>query len=400
VRRYPSRVLETRSSRRHARPSWPIPLGLLLAVGPVVAIGCSEDAETTVPPTVDSGSDVQTTPVDAGSTVDARPARDCVADRSADGLATHLECAGLYEDFASKRVGAATRPFTPGFSFWSDGAEKQRFVYLPPGSKIDVSNFDEWSFPKGTRFWKEFTVGGKRIETRLFEKLAEGWKRTSYRWNDGETDATRTEAGELLSLPGRTPYEVPKGEHCDYCHAGRVEPVLGFQALSLGVATASGVTLSVLQAEGWLSTTPPATTLMIPNDDTTLAAPAIGWLHANCGHCHNSNPNAGAAGASLRMLVRPSQLLPDSGVTSARGLDVWSTGVCKPSERDAPSGGKYLYIAGGSASTSLAAILLGSRADAGTETIISQMPPIVTHAVDVAGKKLVDDWIAALPTCP
>ena len=27
-------------------------------------------------------------------------------------------------------------PYTPGVTFWSDGAEKQRYLYLPPGAKI------------------------------------------------------------------------------------------------------------------------------------------------------------------------------------------------------------------------------------------------------------------------
>ena len=50
---------------------------------------------------------------------------------------------------------------------------------------------------------------------------------------------------------------------------------------------------------------------------------------------------------------------------------------------------------------SLMAILSGRRAPEGEEpNITSQMPPLVSHAVDVQGHKLLEDWIAALPPCP
>ena len=62
--------------------------------------------------------------------------------------------------------------YQPAYELWSDGAEKERFVYLPPETQIDTSNPDRWTFPVGTRFYKTFAVGGKRIETRLIEKVA------------------------------------------------------------------------------------------------------------------------------------------------------------------------------------------------------------------------------------
>lgn len=341
---------------------------------------------------------------DAEAVLDAEADADsgvlaCAGDRGADGLATHLSCAGLYTNIATKTVDGNTREFTPGVVFWSDGAEKQRFVYLPPGTKIDISNFDEWSYPQGTRLWKEFKLDGKRVETRLYEKTPKGWKHTSYRWNADESEAVRNDAGEVITLAERTPYQIPTTNECNYCHAGRQEPALGFEAVSLGLATAKGVTLAALAAEDRLSTAPPATAFTIPEDATGIAAPALAWLHANCGHCHNANPNAGAVGSSLRTHIRASDLLVN-GTPSAETLATWTTGVCKASERDAPGGGKYLYVAAGSPGTSLASLLLGSRATPGAESIVNQMPPITSHMVDKAGQKLVDDWITALAPCP
>lgn len=381
-----------------------------LALALVVVEACSESLPLEAGSAAAPESDAEASDAAAVDASDADAALDadadvdsgvfaCADDRGADGLATHLSCAGLYSDIAAKTVDANTREFTPGVVFWSDGAEKQRFVYLPPGTKIDIANFDEWSFPEGTRFWKEFKLEGKRIETRLYEKTPKGWKHTSYRWNADESEAVRNDAGEVIALAGRTPYQIPTNNECNYCHAGRQEPALGFEAVSLGLATAKGVTLATLAAADLFSVDPPATELTIPEDATGIAAPALAWLHANCGHCHNANPNAGAVGSSLRTHIRASDLLAN-GAPSAETLATWTTGVCKASERDAPGGGKYLYIAGGSPGSSLASLLIGSRATPGAESIVNQMPPITSHMVDTAGQKLVDDWIAALAPCP
>src|SRR5690349_19883809 len=71
------------------------------------------------------------------------------------GLPTDLSCTGLYESRGSTELSSDVMPYTPGITFWSDGAEKQRFLYLPAGSMIDTSSFDAWKFPVGTKVWKE-----------------------------------------------------------------------------------------------------------------------------------------------------------------------------------------------------------------------------------------------------
>ena len=104
------------------------------------------------------------------------------------GEALHLACAGLYSDWPTKTVAPDFRPFVPGLTLWSDGADKTRWVHLPPGQRIDTSNMDAWTFPVGTKLFKEFRLpvagspGRRRIETRMLWKQAEGsWFRTTYR---------------------------------------------------------------------------------------------------------------------------------------------------------------------------------------------------------------------------
>lgn len=380
---------------------------LLVAPACVVAwgAGCGDDPVDVAPidEDDDAGADAAVeadTAPDAGS--DA-PKRDCATDVDADGIWRHLECSGLYGSFADKTVASDVKAYTPGVEFWSDGAEKQRWVYLPPGTQIDISDWDEWVYPRGTKLWKEFKVGGKRVETRLFTKLDDdSWVHTSYRWNADETDAVRKDGGEVVPGvgPDGGPYEIPSTGQCDQCHQGRKDQVLGFDAVSLGLATATGETLAALAADGLLSAAPPATTLAFPGTDAARAA--IGWVHQNCGACHNANAGA-SAGFRSHYLVRASDLAPADGGAPApvEALDLWTQAYCVDAFREDPEGGLYKYIRGGSPERSLMSVLSGSRVPAGElPTAGVQMPPIVSRAVDQAGVKLFDDWVATLDPCP
>ena len=366
--------------------------------------GCSsssDDPATTDTP--DAGPeaathDVYVAPVDAAPEA-APPGRDCAADVQADGLQQHLDCTGLYSDFATKAVAAENKLYTPGVTFWSDDAEKSRYFYLPPGAKIDIANFDEWKFPNGTKVWKEFRLGGKRVETRLYLKAKDSWRHTTYRWNAAETDAVRKDDGARITVAGMPDYEVPNTGQCDACHAGKTEPLLGIEAIGLGLPTAQGVTLASLAADGRFSVAPPTTTITIPDDGTTKAAPALGWLHANCGACHNNSSGAGAVFTGQFLMLRPSQLLPDAGVATVQDLDTWKTAVNKNSTRtDVDAGVPYKRIAGGDPAHSLVSILSGRRVTGTDEpNPLVQMPPLVTRKVDTAGHALLDAWITVIP---
>jgi hypothetical protein len=371
------------------------------------AAGCADDSSATPPDELDAGdAATDASPLDDGGGDASSNKRDCSKDLDADGIHKHLECSGLYASFASfaeKTVASDVKPYKPGVEFWSDGAEKHRWIYLPPGSKIDISDWNEWMFPAGTKLWKELKLGGKRIETRLFTKLPDNsWAHTAYRWNADETDAVRKDGGE--SIKGLGPdggaYEIPSTGECDQCHTGRKDQVLGFDAVSLGLATATGQTLAKLVEEGAFSQAPPATALAFPG--STTAQSAIGWVHTNCGACHNDNTNASAT-FRKHFLVRATELAPvDGGTPSAvEQLDLWREAYCVDTFRTDPETVKpFVYIRGGSPAKSLMSILAHGRV--GPDELPNggvQMPPIVSRAVDQAGVKLFDDWVATLPPC-
>ena len=170
-------------------------------------------------------------------------------------LAANLADTGLFEAGSVERIRAANTPFTPNFPLWTDGQSKRRWIYLPPGTTIDKSDPDRWEFPRGTRLWKEFSAEG-RVETRLIERLADGsWRFASYAWNAEGTEATLAPAG---GIPAKG---IPSRQDCLACHEGAPAPVLGYGKVQLDGEIAAR---------------------------TPHEREALGYLHGNCGHCHNA----------------------------------------------------------------------------------------------------------------
>lgn len=379
-------------------------LALAIAIGAALPFaGCGSDGGG-APPSPDGGREA-TPEGDAAHLPDAPRPTGCAADLSADqGVYNHLSCAGLYADFAAKRVNPALRSYKPALELWSDGAEKQRYIFLPPGTKIDTSNMDEWVFPNGTMVWKEFRLAGKRVETRLYEKGANGtWRHASYRWADDESDALRADLGEKIARggPDVPPYEIPYANQCTQCHDGRKDKLLGFEAVSLGLPGAEGVTLATLVTEGLLTAPPSSTALAFPEDATGKAAAALGWMHVSCGPCHNRSSSATGEKSRVYTLGHASELLGiDGGSTTVETTDAYLSTVGKATSVDIPDGGgaKFLMIKGADPSASLVSYLSGRRVPAaGNPTEKLQMPPIVTRLVDTNGHALLDAWISALP---
>lgn len=302
-----------------------------------------------------------------------------------DGAPDDLRCTGLYTDIAAKIVSPRARSFAPSTSFWSDGAEKHRWIELPAGAKIDTTSMDEWRYPIGTKVWKELEIGGRRIETRFMQKVRDDrWLQAAYVWSADESNAVKRE-GAVVDLGGGQTYVVPKSSECNDCHKGKKDRLLGFEAISLGQPDAAGLTLGVLAAEGRLTAPPVATRVAIPDDGSGHAAAALAWMHVNCGtSCHTGTSAATAYGSGLRMRIGWDEI---AGKPLAEWEVVKSTvgaAVKSPAWSGEPR------IAPGDPQASVILRLLGQR---GAE----QMPPIATKLVDEKGRVSVESWIAAMP---
>jgi hypothetical protein len=307
------------------------------------------------------------------------------------GEALDLSCTGLYADWSAKTVSGDVTQYDPGLHLWSDGAIKTRWIYLPPGGSadggrmpIDTSDMDEWTFPVGAKFWKEFVLGGKRIETRLLWKVAAGvWYRTTYQWSADETSAPELTDG-LPNADGNG-YQIPSQADCDTCHNGRKDGVLGFEAVSLSSASATPLSVAALTTLGWITDVPDAS-LAIPGNAVDVAA--LGYLHANCGvACHNGGTGeAKFTGFHMRLDV--------ATLATVQTTDSWTTGVDQPTRFfQIPGDTATTRIAPGDAGASGAFYRMSVRDGFDDVSSQTQMPPLDSHKVDDAGVALVGQWI-------
>jgi hypothetical protein len=306
-------------------------------------------------------------------------------------LPEELSCTGLYADIESKEIASGVREFAPAHQLWSDGAEKQRWIYLPEGTQIDTSAADDWRFPVGTKLFKEFSWNGQRVETRLFWKSGEGrWLKAAYHWNEDETQAERFAGGEV-QVGGDT-YYIPSAKECDQCHKGRTDRALGFELISLGLPGATGMTLPQLLADGLLTDEPAETALEIGDDGSGQAAPALAWLHVNCGvSCHNNNPAAEGYSSDLRLR------LPADGVDGRSSAEFDSVLTTVNVEAQTPRWLGRTLIVPGAPEDSWLYSLASMRNPAVPK---DQMPPIASRRVDEDGIMLLGTWIRNIPTTP
>ena len=326
--------------------------------------------------------DPRDTGPDVAAPVDTGPPLDCKVVGPA-GEPTQLGCTGLYASWPDRTISPSARPYAPGFASWSDGAQKSRFIYLPPGTTINTSNMDEWQFPVGTKIWKEFRISGARVETRmLWKKTNSDWYRTTYVWAHDQSSAVETTGG-VVNVWG-TGYEVPAQSDCVTCHNGHLDGVLGFEVIGLSDAAATGLTMSALVSEQRVSKAPSGS-YAIPGDATERSA--LGTLHANCGNaCHSNSNYALAKDTGLFMRLRT------DNVSSVTATDTYRTAVNVVSKFQGPGGGFY-RIRPKDVAHSAIPYRDGYRDTSGERV---QMPPLGTHVVDTASLNAVKAWINTL----
>lgn len=310
-----------------------------------------------------------------------------------------LSQTGLYADVASETLAEGVMPYAPQFQLWTDDAAKRRWVYLPPGTQIDNTNPDEWKFPIGTKLWKEFSRDGVRVETRLIEKLPEeraeegfeGWLYATYVWNDDLTDAVSTPMG--LENARGTQHDVPDNEKCGQCHDMRREKPLGFSAVQLS-HSGEGVTLQSLSDAGWLKV-PSTGDFVVPGDETKREL--LGYLHANCGHCHRKRaPTNNRVSTMLLWLETPN-------LGSVEETPAYQALVNQQTQSS--QGSIHLYrIQGGDPDQSE---VMRRMTERGGDAIVAEgeeievpMPPIGTEVVDEKAVEMVRNWIMSLPAPP
>jgi hypothetical protein len=172
-----------------------------------------------------------------------------------------------------------------------------------------------------------------------------------------------------------TAHDVPGAGECFACHGGRKSGALGFSLLQLAYPADDGnLDVRQLNLANLVSEQLPAG-LTLPGD--AINREALGYLHGNCGHCHNQ--------------ARPRTSGPRC-YDPENELDFWLQLDHLGSVSDTPT---YRSAAGtviepGRPSQSRL-LQLVSRRDA-----FDHMPPLATEVVDAHGVAALRSWIEQL----
>lgn len=169
-----------------------------------------------------------------------------------------LSQTGLFTTVRNHEVAPGLIPYSVNAELWSDGAYKERYIYLPPTSgqgedakpsQITMAGRG-WDFPERTVLVKSFALetrpgevaSRKWLETRLLTKTQGEWVGYSYAWNDEQTEATLVvKEGVDRSLPwadaddDKQPrsWRFPSRTECMVCHSRAAKYVLGPSTLQM-----------------------------------------------------------------------------------------------------------------------------------------------------------------------
>lgn len=286
------------------------------------------------------------------------------------------------------RPAAGTLPYDINEPFWSDGAEKQRFLSLPRGGWVDIADDGDFIFPAGTVLIKNFRLDGHFFETRLFARVgagtgADAWRGYSYLWNDAGTEAHLLPNAAEVPIAGQL-WHFPSREECLQCHTEAAGFSLGLELAQLNRdyshAGSPVNQLDYLRALGVLADIPPGLRrlqLASSRDPARdLNDRARAWLHGNCAHCHRPG-----GGTESTLDLRAGTAFADMNLCDARPL-LGELGL--PDAR---------LLAPGDTARSV----LWSRIHRQDN---SHMPPwFFNKVIDAHGVRLIEEWIQSLPEC-
>ena len=344
------------------------------------------------------GSCSRSVPYGLGTRIATKPYLEMPAE--ADGrIPRLLSQTGVFSDTPKRIASPGLIPYDLNVAFWSDGADKSRWIAVPAG-QILFSASGEWRFPAGTVFVKNFDLGldaanpavKRRLETRILVRDSKGGVYGAvYKWRPDGSDAEllSTSATETIQVKSATgnPQEqtwyYPSRQDCLTCHTAGAGGVLGVKTRQLNrpFTYPSGVIDNELRTWNHLGLFTPAfkdeelqkfTALAAAGDTRrSLQDRARSYLDANCAQCHR--PGGTVANFDARYdTPLEKQALIDGPVLIDQGID------------------RPRVISPHDIWRSIAYMRVDTTGDI-------RMPPLARETIDQKGVKLLGEWINSLP---
>jgi len=313
-----------------------------------------------------------------------------------------LSQTGAFSDTRRLIPSAGLIPYDLIVAFWSDGAEKSRWVALPPG-KIGFSPAGEWSFPAGTVFIKTFELPvdaakpsvTRRVETRLLVRDSSGGVYGAvYKWRDDGSDADLLYSSQTEQIPVKSAngeihtqsWYFPSRQDCLTCHTANAGGVLGVKTrqMNRSFRYPSGVTDNELRAWNHIGLFAPEfkdadlagfpTLASSADASRSLEDRARSYLDANCSQCHRPGGTVANFDARFDTPLNRQELIDgpvliDQGIDRPRVIsphDIWR---------------------------SIAYMRVNTSGDI-------KMPPLARETIDQKGVHLLNEWISSMPGRP
>ena len=297
---------------------------------------------------------------------------------------TTLTATGCFDDANSMTPVAGVLPYSVSVPFWSDGADKNRFIALPEGTTMGIDANAHITLPVGTMLVKNFMRNGQPVETRIYAHQQDGtWSPYSYAWKAGVSTLVPATGSDVVLADG-TSWHYPSQAQCLSCHNAASGYNLGWQVGQINTTQdyGDGKAVNQLQAYdqwGLLAGGVPsdAAHFVSPADaNNSLEARARSYLQVNCAMCHQPG-GQGLGVADLRITT------PNAGL-----------GICNtpPSYGDFGLTNAAVLVPGSHASS-----VLSYRMHA---TDAARMPAVSSDVVDPNGTQVIDAWIDSLTACP
>jgi uncharacterized repeat protein (TIGR03806 family) len=278
-------------------------------------------------------------------------------------------------------------PYSVTAPFWSDGADKTRWLAIPNGTAIGLGADGDFDFPAGSVLVKQFHLANQLIETRLLMRHPDGvWAGYSYRWDEALDDGVLVTGGLVENIGGQD-WSFPSTAECSVCHTAAAGNTLGLETLQLNADftyPATGRTANqlstldgVMLLNGLVGDPATLDSLVDPFDITANTSDrARAWLHTNCAQCHRPG---GPAPTDLDLRF---------------GTALGQAGACDvlPQNGDLGLGAAARIVAPGNAAQSVLLARMNRRDANG-------MPPLASNLVDAAGSALIETWIDGLASC-